>query len=151
MNTIEIYRSKKLSTLEATYGSLAFNGILVAYTVELPWKDNIPGKSCIPEGKYELHPHDSLKHPLVVSFHNPLLNVYAEPVLVPAGVHGRTDCLIHSANFVSELEGCLAPGVDYMYNTTHQPVGVKESKICISRLQKLWGNREGLEAVISWV
>lgn len=151
MNLIQIVRNRKLSNQEATYGTLSFNGVLVGFTVEQPDNKNLKGKSCIPSGDYKLFPHDSPKHPNSVSFHSPDLNIYAEPNLVPVGVDGRTDCLIHSANFSSELEGCVAIGQDYLYNTKHQPLGVSNSKVTLAKLQKYWGDRSNLEASIIWV
>lgn len=151
MNLIQIVRSKKLSTPEATYGTLSFNGALVGFTVEQPWNNNIKDMSCFPEGHYQLLAHDSPKHPNSVAFHNPALNVYAEPNMLPSGVVGRTDCLIHPANFAQELEGCVAVGQDYLYNTKHIPIGVSNSKETITRLQRYWGDRKNLEAEVIWV
>lgn len=151
MNLIQIVRNRKLSTPESTYSTISFNGVLVGFGVEQPWRDNLKGHSCLPEGDYELHLHNSAKHGAVVAFHNPSLNIYAEPNLIPVGVDGRSSCLIHSANFSSELEGCYAPGQDYLYNTKHQPIGVSNSKVTLEKLQKYWGNRSNIEASIIWV
>jgi len=64
-------------------------------TVELPWKDNQRGISCIPTGIYDIAKHTSPKF-------GPALWVLAVP--------GRSEILIHQANFWHDLRGCIAPG-----------------------------------------
>ncbi|MBL7742860.1 MAG: hypothetical protein JNN00_05220, partial [Chitinophagaceae bacterium] len=39
---------------KGTNGDIFLNGKKVCSTIELPWKDNAPQVSCIPEGIYEL-------------------------------------------------------------------------------------------------
>ncbi|HEY1114960.1 MAG TPA: DUF5675 family protein, partial [Chitinophagaceae bacterium] len=39
---------------EGTNGELYHLGELVCYTIELPWRENETGVSCIPEGRYRL-------------------------------------------------------------------------------------------------
>lgn len=76
-------------------GKLLFYGEEICRTVELPWKDNKPGISCIPEGKYELRRRFS-----------PRFKNHFEIL----GVPGRKYILFHAANdAVKELRGCIAP------------------------------------------
>lgn len=69
--------------------------------VEPPNLNNEIGKSCIPEGIYILKP-----------FHS--------PTKIPADVYEfqntapRVACLVHVANFALQLEGCMAPGLDFV-------------------------------------
>lgn len=80
-----------------TNGSLHVYGILTAlcYTIELPWHDNKPGLSCIPEGRYAVKMRFSKKF---------LTHMIIE------GVKDRALILIHPANnAVKELKGCIAP------------------------------------------
>jgi hypothetical protein len=78
-----------------TNGTLTLNGHFVCFTIELPWKENKPNSSCIPEGIYELRSRTSTK------FHNHL-----EILDVP----NRSYILIHPANnAITELRGCIAP------------------------------------------
>jgi hypothetical protein len=65
--------------------------------LELPWKDNEPKISCVPAGTYPLHKEYSS------AFKDHLW----ELKLVP----GRSECKIHSANYPSQLLGCIAPGL----------------------------------------
>ena len=46
---------------EGANGEILFGGRLMMYTIELPWKNNQAGVSCIPEGEYELANRLSLK------------------------------------------------------------------------------------------
>jgi hypothetical protein len=67
----------------------------VFHTIELPWKDNAHGVSCIPEGRYELAKRYSPKFKQHVQVMN---------------VEGRDLILIHPANdALKELKGCIAP------------------------------------------
>jgi hypothetical protein len=83
------------------------------HTLERPWRAGPPGGmpfvSCVPDGTYELVPHQRPNGDLVLALRNPDLGVYYEQADVPdAG--GRYLILIHPANFVHQINGCLAPG-----------------------------------------
>jgi len=69
-----------------------------------------PDLSCVPAGTYQLALHDSPKFPKHFALVNHALGVYHMPADVPSGVLARTACLLHSANFVDQLEGCCALG-----------------------------------------
>ena len=69
------------------------------WTVECPWLDNAPFQSCIPDGEYTLQAFDSADHPKCW-------------VITP--VPGRTGILIHTGNTVSDVTGCIAPGLTRM-------------------------------------
>jgi hypothetical protein len=78
-----------------TNGELFYDGKQICFTIELPWLDNRPSVSCIPEGKYELEKYFS-EH---LGNH---LHVKA--------VAGRSMIMIHAANdAMGELRGCIAP------------------------------------------
>lgn len=80
---------------EGTNGILLHNGAGICSTIELPWKNNEPRISCIPEGKYRL-----------VKRYSPHHQWHLELKDVP----GRQLILIHPANdAIHELEGCIAP------------------------------------------
>jgi len=80
---------------EGTNGKILLNGRLMVYSIELPWKENLAGVSCIPEGKYELVKRWSPKF----DRHLLLMNVPQ-----------RKYILIHPANdAMHELKGCIAP------------------------------------------
>jgi hypothetical protein len=78
-----------------TNGDLFCDGKHICFTIELPWLDNRPTVSCIPEGKYELEKYFS-EH---LGNH---LHLKA--------VAGRSMIMIHAANDAEkELRGCIAP------------------------------------------
>jgi hypothetical protein len=78
-----------------TNGNLYLNGERLCHSIELPWKGNEPGRSCIPEGKYELSKRYSPKF----GWH-----------LLVKNVKDRYLVLIHPANnALNELKGCIAP------------------------------------------
>lgn len=66
-------------------------------TLELPWADNEPRKSCIPAGTY----------PLILDF-SPHFNMKLWEL---TGVPGRSEVKVHPANFPTQLLGCIAPGM----------------------------------------
>jgi hypothetical protein len=85
---------------DGTNGTLRYaqgdkNQQFICYTIELPWEDNLPQYSCIPEGRYELKKRYS--------------NKFGQHLLVDH-VPGRELILIHPANdALKELRGCIAP------------------------------------------
>jgi len=83
-------------TEQATYGELTI-GELTVFTIELPWLSNKNSISCIPEGLYKVKKIISPSQGLCFSIMD---------------VTDRSHILIHVANYVSELRGCIAPGVD---------------------------------------
>ena len=78
-----------------TNGTLTINGVFICFTIELPWLNNLPQISCIPEGEYKVVPRFSKKH----GRH-----------LIIKDVPGRALILFHPANNAQkELKGCIAP------------------------------------------
>jgi hypothetical protein len=101
-----------------TLGTLEVYGRRVQ-TLERPWVVSTnggtagqKGVSCIPPGRYRLFPHSGEAFKDVWALVNPALDVYHWEADVPREKRGkaRTTVLIHSANYVSELRGCIAPG-----------------------------------------
>jgi len=96
-----------------TLGKLTV-GALVLETLERPWIAyppylcGHPDTSCVPAGVYSLALHDTPKFPKHFALVNEGLGIYHE--VLPAGVVGRTACLIHAANYVTQLEGCCSVG-----------------------------------------
>ena len=103
------------SSPSLTYGVLSIDG-WTCQTIERPWlpdplhKGGQNGVSCVPLGTYDLVLHDSELHPQTWALVNKDLGVYHLPNEVPSA-GGRSCVLIHPANFVHELQGCIAPGI----------------------------------------
>lgn len=106
MNRLFLYRHPNQK--KQTFGLIdLIQGEKTVYTcksLELPWLDNQTDISCIPEGEYWVQKWESPTFGKV-------LRVFDVP--------GRTDILIHPANYVgsknpktgrSDLKGCIAPG-----------------------------------------
>ena len=78
-----------------TNDEIYYNGKRVLFTIELPWLNNKPSISCIPEGRYELE-----------KFHSEHLGDH----LHVKAVAGRSLIMVHAANDAKEeLKGCIAP------------------------------------------
>lgn len=114
---------KKVKILRTSGNDKETLGVLtcmpfVCKTLELPWKDNCNSISCFVPGKYlcrytksesfsKMHGKDFFTYEII-------------------GVPGRAGIRIHSANYVSELRGCIALGdahkdinLDALIDVTH--------------------------------
>ena len=101
METVQLIRNTTGD--QGTFGTLLF-GTGRCFTTELPWRDNIPQKSCIPVGSY-----------IAKIVNSPRFGKVYGVSYVP----GRSNILIHSANvggntdmgWDTELQGCIAPSL----------------------------------------
>lgn len=109
----------RLSVLNELTGEPVFS----CTTLELPWRDNATGISCIPPGVYEFRWRTD----------SPAHGECYEAVNVP----GRTNIQIHSANlagdeakgYVKQLDGCIAPGVTVVtFKAGVNPAGYKDQR-----------------------
>ncbi len=96
MKTVHLSRGHK--DKHVTLGMLQIEGLphKPIYTLENPWLDNTPWKSCIPSGDYECAPYDSPKYPRVFQVRN---------------VPDRTYILFHSGNYERNTKGCILLGM----------------------------------------
>jgi len=93
--------TRQPSTDEGTFGVFSFGSTIIK-SLELPWRDNIFQKSCIPTGLYTCSLVLSPKFGRVYEVKN---------------VSNRSNVLIHSANlagnidlgYTTQLQGCIAP------------------------------------------
>jgi Family of unknown function (DUF5675) len=104
--------------LEVYEAAIRDAALLTLQTLERPWvpaPDGVPGGhpmiSCVPAGEYQLVLHDTPQHPQTWALVNPALGVYHELADIPPGESGRVACLIHSANLVEQLAGCISVGL----------------------------------------
>lgn len=96
-------------------------------SLERPWLDNQPMVSCIPAGTYHLVEHDSPRFGRCYA-------VMGLGVGLTPGKDARTFILIHAANIVDELSGCIAVGA---FHT------VMQGKWAIANSRKALGLLEG--------
>ena len=99
------------------------------WTVECPWKGNVPFVSAVQDGAYRLTPHDSLKHPETYS-------------LSGAGMPGRSGILIHSGNGILDTTGCILPGI------TRTAENVWQSRDAMRLLNAVLGREEIHQLII---
>ncbi len=97
-----------------TEGLLWLNEHESVCTLERPWIGGIPGgmpfESCVPDGMYELIPHIRPNGDKVFALRNPDLAVFYTKQ-ERGDRAGRYLILIHSANWVEQVVGCIAPGL----------------------------------------
>lgn len=98
---------------DATCGRLDVDEGKSLYTIERPWKNNVPDVSCIPEAEYVCKPYFSPRHQAwTFCLVNPDKGIYMLPSDIPHGIIGRSTCEIDVANWAFQLNGCFACGVD---------------------------------------
>ena len=133
------------STDQGTFGDFRTDDDALRFdSLELPWRDNATGHSCIPVGEYQCVWH---------------LSPSKGWVYLLTGTAPRTDVLIHSANFAgdvdkgwqSQLLGCITVGMST--GKIKNDKGEWQMAALTSRMacQKLydWGAQESFTLVIS--
>lgn len=91
-------------------------------TLELPDKANVKRISCIPKGIYQVEKRTTESH----GHHFHILDVPS-----------RDWILIHSANYASELLGCVAPGLSHDDINKDGLMDVASSKAAMQDLNEL--------------
>lgn len=119
-----------------TRGIITLDDGTTIYSLELPWKDNQKNISCVPPGVYQLIPYTSPKHDSTWYLENAELGV--------GGIGAeRSFCEIHSANWTSQLEGCIALGLQDapMFNPQDSAIdpAVEQSALAINRIKNVLG------------
>lgn len=80
-----------------TLGSLLVDKRLICFTLELPWRDNQRGKSCIPAETYSFKKYKSKQ------FNRECIGLLS--------VEGRDYIAIHPGNTPDQTKGCILPGL----------------------------------------
>jgi len=93
-----------------TFGKFRF-GEFEAYTVEQPWNDNKRFHSCIPEGNYSLEWFNSSKHGKTLALKGQGVTLAANN----SDPNNRYAILIHPANTMNDIEGCIGLGSSLGY------------------------------------
>lgn len=141
-----------------TLGTLYAGGGIELATLERPWipdPDTDTGQagkeqvSCVPDGEYVLRPHVSEKYPAdawAYALINPELGVYYQPGDIPQRQkYGRSAILIHIANYVNQLRGCIAPG--RKHNFAVEP-SVQDSTVAMNMLRIALGDKATYRLII---
>ena len=130
-------------TIERTYLDKETTGILKVHsndatiafscsTLELPNLNNQHNISCIPEGIYQVvkeKPHDNFNYN-----HFRILDV-----------PGRDGILIHIANYVSQLRGCIAIGRDLVDMNKDKLPDVNYSNVILAKMVSILPDEFELE------
>jgi len=118
---MEVLLKRDYKGKDCTLGKMYF-GENVVETLELPWKDNLPKGSCIPDGEYE-----------VEKTYSPS---FKKQLWLIKNVPNRSGIRIHSANYVSELLGCIAPGLSRHDLNKDGIIDMKDSRKAMSLLEE---------------
>lgn len=114
-------------------------------TVEQPWNDNQPFKSCVPDGIYTLKEFNSQKHGKTFALVGGTVALTEREVRENDHLK-RYACLFHSANTASQLEGCIAPGMSL--GALSSAWAVMSSATAMKRL--LQEIHDGDQLIITW-
>ena len=87
-------------------GQLYVEDGLFLETIERPWIDNRPHVSCIPTGEYFIEPTESPKYGDVWAIVGGSVSRHK------TDYSKRFACLFHPANYASQLQGCIALGLE---------------------------------------
>jgi|ERR1017187_76140 hypothetical protein len=125
MKTATIIRQP--SSDDGTFGMLNVDTGESWHSLELPWRNNDHGTSCIPSGVYTCHWINSPKH---------------GPCYEVMNVPNRSMVEIHSANFAgdvalgkqSQLLGCIALGKEVGEMTGQQ--AILNSKLAVAQFEQ---------------
>lgn len=118
------------------------------YTMELPWKNNREGVSCIPVGNYLMRWTVSPRFTRAAQLKNPAApNVCTYEVI---DVPKRTGIRMHAANMAIQLKGCIAPGLQLADINKDGTLDVTSSVEALDRLHSIL-NKEPTALRIKWL
>ena len=110
-----------------TLGNLkAFNNreeVFSCKTLELPWRNNAVGESCVPPGTYNVVP-------------------YASPskgsVYLLQDVPNRSYIEIHAGNYYTQIAGCILVGREFSYINSDGQLDVTSSRDTLQELMSVF-------------
>ena len=139
---IRLYLRRYGSTPMGTFGTLTLEEeapsgrpevLYECFTVELPWKGNVPYESCIPEGHYRVAPR--------------YYNTGEYDAYEICNVEGRTHILFHIANSKQDLLGCCGLGMGHGF--VHGEWAVTSSRMGFGNFMSFMRGREA-SLYITW-
>ena len=96
---------RRIETPYGAFGEVYHEHKRICYSLEQNYRNNQRFISSVPKGKYALEQHDSKKFGKTVALVNTELDVYHYK-----HSEGRYAILVHPANIVDQLQGCIALG-----------------------------------------
>lgn len=146
MKSVYIYRDKYFQfTQMETVGILVIpnDEHMKAYrTLELPYKNNLPEISCIPDGVYACQWTRSNRLSKIKG-----IDIYTYEVL---NVPNRSGIRIHSVNYVADLKGCIALGMSLADINKDGIVDLAESKKALEDFNNYF-QKEPFSLTIKWI
>lgn len=103
---------------DCTIGRLSFDGFK-CFTLELPWRENARGVSCIPGGEYIARKRRSPSNGDVLEFE---------------GVPNRSYIQLHAGNYTRQVRGCILVGDSVRYIDDDSVPDVTNSKKTLKKL-----------------
>lgn len=99
----KVFLTRGASSDQGTFGVMCFDSFK-CFTTELPWRDNLSQKSCIPVGEYVCSIVKSPKFGKVYCVQD--VPNRSHVLIHPANLGGNTD-----KGWKTELHGCIAPSL----------------------------------------
>ena len=125
---ITLYQDRFRTSENATLSRLWSEDIdLDIFTLERRWLHNRSDISCFPSGVYALVPWQSPKFGNVLAYVGGSVTPHQYDAPEYAA---RWGCLMHGANYWTQLNGCVAPGMSH---------GEKDGDLCV------WNSRDALK------
>ena len=113
------------------------------YGIERPWIGNRPEISCIPGGNYALIRHQSGRFGDVWAFVGGTVSYMPHPQA------DRYACLIHAANYGSQVQGCLGLGLA-AGEADDKRLAVWSSRKAVAKLHDILDDEPHHSAAIHW-
>lgn len=110
------------------------------YTIERPWINNEKMISCIPEGSYTLRWHTSPTFGKVLAFSGNGVTIASTPT------SKRSAILIHPANTIDDLKGCVGLGTTLGFYRSKW--AVLNSKPTVEKFNSLMEQYNDIEIIV---
>ena len=120
--TIIRLRDDGTETLGTLFIYSELERVFECVTLELPWMCNETNVSCIPKGTYHVSHRESPRHGNHLHIED---------------VESRTYILIHIANYVTQLRGCIALGNSFADINSDGNLDVTSSRNTLNKLVEI--------------
>lgn len=123
-----VHLARHSNTIFGMFGTIDFEGNKF-YTIECPWRNNLPNISCIPAGEYECEMTWS--------------TAFNKPLYLVKDVRGRSGVRIHSGNvagmqskkLLTHFHGCI--GLGFGYGTVYRQPAILNSVGAVRKFHDL--------------
>lgn len=116
------------NTIYGMFGTIDFEGNKF-YTIECPWRNNLPNISCIPTGEYEC------EFTYSPSFSKPLYLVKNVPRRSGVRIHSGNVAGMQSKKLLTHFHGCI--GLGFGYGTVYRQPAILNSVGAVRKFQEL--------------